>query len=135
MAPAIWANKEDIKMKQKAYTMLATMNRWPCQGLHMKKSKTPFFFRSNVSMPTAHTETLKTKTAKELCGMIPYDFKDGKCNGPDWTPEWRKTLPKFSQHDKRKPKLFDISYLALIGISVFVAMLICKFISWKNIQI
>jgi hypothetical protein len=85
----------------------------------------------HVSIPTAHTETLKTKTAKELCGMIPYDFKDGKCNGP----EWRKTLPKFSQHDKRKLKLFDISYLALIGISVYVGMLIYKFITWKNIQI
>lgn len=118
MAPAIWASAKDLEMKQKAYKIVATMCRWPCQGLTLRKSKRPPFYRSNVSMPTEHCETSKSKTAKELCGMIPYDFKDGKCNGPDWTPEWRKSF--FAQNDERKQKLSKIAYLVIIGICVGV---------------
>jgi hypothetical protein len=68
-------------------------------------------------MPTELPETAKTKTAKQLCGVTPYDFKDGKSNGPDWTPEWIEDPTTPEHKDKGGLKL---NVFVIVGISLMV---------------
>jgi hypothetical protein len=120
MAPAIWATKCDIEKKIDAYKSVAMTTHWPSQGVNLMKSKIPSFCRSDVSMPTELPETAKTKTAKQLCGVTPYDFKDGKSNGPDWTPEWFEDPTTLEHKDKGGLKL---NVFVIVGISLMVGYL------------
>jgi hypothetical protein len=66
--------------------------------------------------------TAKSQTAKEICGVIPYDFKDGKSNGPDWTPVWREDPMPRDTNVNRELKLNFIGFV-IIGLSLCVAFL------------
>lgn len=123
MIPAIWASNCDIEKIRKAYTKLAMTTHWPCKGFDMLKCQIPSSCRRNAHLiPTEHSETAKSQTAKEICGVIPYDFKDGKSNGPDWAPVWREDPMPRDTNVNRKLKLNFIGFV-IIGLSLCVAFL------------
>ncbi|XP_052081609.1 uncharacterized protein LOC127719500 [Mytilus californianus] len=126
MGPAIWASKKDIETKRGAYNSVAMTTHWPCQGVNMMKSQIPSFCRSDVTMPTEHCETAKSKTAKELCGVYSYNFKDEKSNGPNWTPEWGEELSV--PNDKMANSKFQINRTY---VAVFVLSLVVVFIAYR----
>lgn len=86
MTPAIWANQSDLDVKKTAMDSLRTTRHWSSQGSTM--------FREFPKYPGLDLETVpeitKTEEIQRLAGLLKYDFIDGKCNGPNWTPKWKK---------------------------------------------
>ena len=126
MAPAIWATNNDIKKKKEAYDTVAMTTHWPCQGIHIMKAEIPSYCRKDVSMPTDHSNIRNSKTVKELCGVVPYDFYDGKSNGPDRFPGWRNNSFKHRILNNVK-QTFNIWSIISFGLSILVVYLAYKF--------
>ncbi|KAK3105309.1 hypothetical protein FSP39_022211 [Pinctada imbricata] len=90
MTPALWAGKEDLETKRQAYNELLMTTHWPSQRV------TPFIrynhpvegVLSEINVPHQMPEVATSIVAKQLSGVIPYDFEDGDPIGPDH-PEWK----------------------------------------------
>ena len=77
MAPAIWADAEDLRKKVDGYNKLQCSNHWPISSIK--------FFNSG-RITDCHITSLppeaQTPEALQLVGVQPYDFNDGRPNGP-----------------------------------------------------
>ncbi|CAC5393617.1 unnamed protein product [Mytilus coruscus] len=78
MTPAAWATQGDLAKKHESYKNLLMTSHWPSVGVGLfpcsPSQKTPTI--------TELPEIAKTKEAKMLMGIEPYDFEDGTPNGP-----------------------------------------------------
>ena len=86
MTPAIWASDEDVKNHREAYENAKMTSHWSSTGLKPWTSKA----KEGIDFPTKVPEVARTEEAQRLSGVIPYDFEDGKPNGSDYVPKWRK---------------------------------------------
>lgn len=94
MGPAVWAKKKDIQLKKKAYNDMVGTAHWSCQGVWLFPSTTEAKSckdKKIIEMINEQPDIAKTKTVKQLAGIEPYDFEDGKSNGPGWEPKWKVT--------------------------------------------
>lgn len=94
MTPAIWATKEDLKVKREAYEKLYMTTHWSSQEVGYFKTHIPSYSPSDVAYPREHPAIAKTREAKLLSGVIPYDFHDGQPNGDKFFPKWSKTTKR-----------------------------------------
>ena len=85
MTPAIWATEEDIKLHKEAYENAMMTSHWSSTKLQPYVSKA----RQDADYPTELPEIAQMDEAKQLSGVIPYDFKDGKPNGDGYIPKWK----------------------------------------------
>ena len=85
MTPAIWASSEDIADHGKAYENAWMTSHWSSEDISSYDSFKP----RGISCPTEIPEVAKTHEAKQLSGVIPYNFDDGEPNGGDHRPEWK----------------------------------------------
>lgn len=78
MTPAAWATQGDLAKKHESYKNLLMTSHWPSVGVGL------FPCSSSQKTPTITElpEIAKTKEAKMLMGIEPYDFEDGTPNGP-----------------------------------------------------
>ncbi|KAL3864505.1 hypothetical protein ACJMK2_006179 [Sinanodonta woodiana] len=77
MTPAIWASEEDLAIKKEAYEKLIMTNHWSSDGSTLLKET-----RDSSSFPKKRYEIATSSEVKRLCGILPYNFSDGKSNGP-----------------------------------------------------
>lgn len=93
MAPAVWANPEDIGKKHKCYKEMLMTSHWPSQGMKIVAEMLPHIPGAG---PTKTIQTLPdnaiTDEVKGLMGVEEYDFEDDEPNGPDWRPVWLPAL-------------------------------------------
>ncbi|CAC5393616.1 unnamed protein product [Mytilus coruscus] len=90
MTPAIWAGKDDIEFKNKAYADIAMTTHWSSQGQkrhRSHKSEKSEEKCDDVLSIKKLPAISRTKEAKLLMGVDSYDFKDGEANGPP-APNW-----------------------------------------------
>ena len=84
MAPASWAEPEDITVKQEGYKNMMTSNHYPANGAHL--------FPNIALDPDKDIKTLPhiatTDEAKRMAGMLPY--KPAPDDLPDWKPVYDK---------------------------------------------
>ncbi|KAL3864517.1 hypothetical protein ACJMK2_006191 [Sinanodonta woodiana] len=83
MTPAHWASETDMNKKKYAYNNVVMTTHWSSQGV-----KTHGSGLSVSGLPTKIPEIATTNEAKELAGIVPYDFEDGISNGPQ-KPTWK----------------------------------------------
>ncbi|CAC5393615.1 unnamed protein product [Mytilus coruscus] len=84
MTPAIWAGKDDIEFKNKAYADIAMTTHWSSQGQKRHKSEEKCDDVLSIKKLPASS---RTKEAKLIVGVDSYDFNDGEPNGPP-APYW-----------------------------------------------
>lgn len=88
MTPAKWTNPESLAIKQEAYDGMKITTHWSSQGLKTFNDFNPKAKKNKiVDTITELPDVAKTREAKLLFGILPYDFTDGKPNGPD-LPKW-----------------------------------------------
>ncbi|KAK3088110.1 hypothetical protein FSP39_014803 [Pinctada imbricata] len=90
MTPAQWASNDDIRFKKDVYRNMNLTAHWSSQGQTTFKPYNPKYRKrgqDEVSIQYLPPEG-RTKEAKQLAGMEPYDFYDDEPNGPD-PPIWR----------------------------------------------
>lgn len=90
MTPAIWANEEDIRKHQEAYKIPVATSHWSSQGLIFGEGNLEACGGPNSPFTTTLPDIARTDEALKLSAMIPYDFNDGKPNGGDFIPVWRR---------------------------------------------
>ena len=78
MGPAAWATEDDIKLKKEAYDNLYNTAHWPSREVYIFKRSRLDASKDLEELP----EVAKSDEAKKLAGVVSYDFKDGKPNGP-----------------------------------------------------
>lgn len=77
MTPAHWADDDDLAIKAEAYAGSKMTNHWSSEGtMLMKESAESKSHRKKLP------DIARTPEAQLLAGVIPYDFDDGKPNGP-----------------------------------------------------
>lgn len=114
MAPAIWAKDDDIELKRKAYTEMVSTAHWSCQGVRLFPCTSEARGSKNkriIEMINEQPAIAKTQTVRQLAGMEPYDFEDGKSNGPGWEPKWKDIGPVqgacgYNKKDNNKKRPF-----------------------------
>lgn len=86
MTPAIWAKPDDLAKKYEAYENLLVTSHWSSQGI---KTFKPYNVKRKEKSVTIENmpEVARTKEAQLLFGIQPYDFEDGRDNGPP-EPLW-----------------------------------------------
>ncbi|XP_045162635.2 uncharacterized protein LOC123527316 [Mercenaria mercenaria] len=91
MTPAIWANEEDIRKHQEMFKMQTLSTHWSSQGI--KYADVSLDNKSSPSKPVPATlpEIARTEEVMELSAMLPYNYSDGKPNGDDFKPVWRRS--------------------------------------------
>lgn len=96
MAPAIWADDENLKFREKAYYNLDLTSHWASQGQKTFKSYRPKKRKVDGKFVESETDNhtilglpdvAKTQEVKLLMGAEKYDYSDGKPNGPQ-APVW-----------------------------------------------
>ncbi len=85
MGPAAWATEDDLELKRKAYNNLYNTAHWPTREVYIFKRSRGDVAKDMVELP----KVAKTDEAKRLAGVLPYDFSDGKPNGPS-IPKYRE---------------------------------------------
>ncbi|XP_060080521.1 uncharacterized protein LOC132559906 [Ylistrum balloti] len=129
MTPARWATKKDLETKKEAYDDVAMTTHWPSQDVRIMSSL-PSKNQKNVGWFTQLPEIAKTTKAKQLCGVLPYDFTDGEPNGPEWSPEWikdrfNKATPTPSQRSRLQNVVMASGISLLVG---FAAWAVVKYV-------
>lgn len=89
MTPAIWATAEDLELKRIAYEKVMMTTHWSSDGIRVYQSLCP----ADIDCPTKVPEIATTMEAKQLSGVEPYDFNDGKPTGLEHRPK-PYTAPK-----------------------------------------
>ena len=85
MTPAIWAEKEDIEFKNKAYADIAMTTHWSSQGQARMTSDGEYNEKLSIRrLP----QIARTKDVKLIMGIDLYNFNDGEANGPP-KPIWK----------------------------------------------
>ena len=77
MAPAAWASAADITKKVDGYHKVQCSNHWPSSSIKFFPTRRPSPYQLTTLPPEA-----QTPQALQLVGVQPYDFDDGKPNGP-----------------------------------------------------
>lgn len=85
MTPAIWAEREDIEFKNKAYADIAMTTHWSSHGQARVKSDSE---HKDILFIRRLPQTARTKEAKLIMGIDLYNFNDGEANGPP-KPTWK----------------------------------------------
>ncbi|CAH1791153.1 unnamed protein product [Owenia fusiformis] len=86
MLPAIWTNEGDLATKQESYEKMYNTGHWAAEGVEYYP---PGKHTNDQNSITELPAIAKTIEAKQLAGVIPYDFYDGEPCGPEWRPEWK----------------------------------------------
>ncbi|CAH1786445.1 unnamed protein product [Owenia fusiformis] len=87
MAPAIWIDENDLATKRDAYEKINNTGHWPSEGIEVYP---PGEHTTNNNTISELPGVAQTHEAKQLAGVVPYDFNDGQPCGPDWKPEWKR---------------------------------------------
>lgn len=87
MAPAYWANVDDLAKKHNAYKKLLMTTHWPSQGVSTFREYQPTSKKSVIDTVDTLPDIAKSLPAKQLMGIEPYDFDDDNPNGPE-KPKW-----------------------------------------------
>ncbi|KAK7482510.1 hypothetical protein BaRGS_00026221 [Batillaria attramentaria] len=85
MTPAKWASEQDLDKKRRAYEELLLTNHYPSQKMRVLPDKTPSQ-QQDMSIKK-HCKAAKSEDAKQLAGVVEYDFEDGEPNGRS-APVW-----------------------------------------------
>ncbi|WAQ95726.1 hypothetical protein MAR_028416 [Mya arenaria] len=86
MTPAIWANETDLEKHREAYRKPTLTTHWSSQGIRLLKTSCS----PGIPFPNTVPEVAQTLEARQLSAMEPYDFNDGRPNGDEYVPKWRK---------------------------------------------
>ncbi|XP_041378434.1 uncharacterized protein LOC121390635 [Gigantopelta aegis] len=128
MAPEVWASKEYIKAKQRAFWNLSTTSHWPCDGIQCF-SDDPINSQKVKSIQEL-PESAKTDDAKRLAGVLPYrrrtvlwgsGTKSADIAKPEWavgSQEWRKQQQKY-----------HLSKWSFMAFGVFLGAFVCFLLS------
>ncbi|KAL4229540.1 hypothetical protein ACF0H5_012579 [Mactra antiquata] len=84
MTPAIWASGKDLSIRKNAYDNCLMTNHWSSDGVMLLKESA-----DSRSYPKILASAAKTPNGQLLSGVTPYDFTDGKPNGPP-KPVWKR---------------------------------------------
>ena len=86
MAPAYWADEEDMKLKKEVYQKLKCTRHWPAGGASaFRTGKSAFDIEE-------HGPVARSDAARYLAGDLEYDFSDGAPNGNDYRPQFKTML-------------------------------------------
>lgn len=118
MTPAIWATEEDLKKKEEAYQNACMTTHWSSQGVRFFKTSIPSYAPSDVEYPKELPEIAKTREARLLSGVLPYDFNDGTPNGDGYIPKWKESVRQ--QADKYRLPSYRL-FCGIISLTVVVA--------------
>ena len=80
MSPAIWATEEDLSDRKEAYENVCMTSHWPSQGVRYSM---PDGEHEGIEFPLTLPEVATTAEARRLWGVLPYDYNDGRPNGPE----------------------------------------------------
>lgn len=93
MTPALWADKDDIELKQKVFKDLSTTTHWASQGQKVISERRPV--KRNALGDIVENIAVKFPTAtalwypcQKLMGMMEYDFENPEENRP-LPPAWK----------------------------------------------
>lgn len=88
MAPAWWAEQDDLETKQKAYDKLELTTHWPARGVQLfARNVNTRIYPADTGYVTSLPEVALSNEAKQLAGVLPYE-DDGETD-PNDLPEWR----------------------------------------------
>lgn len=125
MTPAIWASRDDMKKKKKAYEEACMTTHWASQDVMFFKTTLPSYSPRDVQYPKELPEIAKTREAQLISGVAQYDFSDGNPNGDEFKPKWNKRAFRRGddfEFDKRKV-VYGLASLAIavagIGFIIF----------------
>lgn len=103
MTPASWATPEDLANKAASYKDVTMTTHWPSQGVMAMPARIPSYCPQDIGWIMKLPEIAKSEEVKKLCGVIKYDFKDGKPNGPEWRPVWKMDRFRKTPEGKHTP--------------------------------
>ncbi|XP_067659595.1 uncharacterized protein [Haliotis asinina] len=73
MTPAKWTDEESLEKKRKVYDEMLMTGHWSSNGINIFSEALPPDAAKDPNPLTEHPPSAKTKEAKQLAGVLPYD--------------------------------------------------------------
>jgi len=121
MTPAIWASADDMLVKKEAYDNVCMTTHWSSTRVQYSNSRTIIPATKTIEFPKTLPAIAKSAEAQRLAGAMPYDFTDGKPNGDDYIPKFRKTTQSESElrfTTNTSKTNYGLLFLKLLGIVI-----------------
>ena len=130
MAPAVWASKDYVRMKQRAYWNMRTSSHWPCDALQCfaDDPMESEMVKSIQELP----ESAKTDDAKRLAGVLPY--RQGLVLWGSRTKSTDLTQPKWavgSKEWRKRQQKHQLTKWTCMTFGLFLAAFVYLLLSWS----
>lgn len=73
MAPAVWADEESLRKKQKAYKEMLLTKHWPCNGISFFRERAPRLREMSIKVVSELPPSATTVEAQQAAGVLPYE--------------------------------------------------------------